>query len=112
MKSHATGHEEHRQRDAEVLDLERERQSVHARHVHVGHEHIERGATTHECECVLRAKQRDYIKHQLDRLVKERASFVRGEEQKRRAAGSKDGFDAEVMKAVKTQAASRAKVSY
>jgi hypothetical protein len=37
---------------------------------------------------------------------------VRGEEQKRRAAGAKDGFDAEVMKAVKTQAAARAKVSY
>jgi von Willebrand factor type A domain len=59
-----------------------------------------------------REKERTAIKSELDRLVKERASFVRGEEQKRRAAGAKNGFDAEVMKAVKTQAAARAKVSY
>jgi hypothetical protein len=59
-----------------------------------------------------REKERDVIKSQLDRLVKERATYVRGEEQKRRAAGGKDGFDAEVMKAVKTQAAARAKISY
>jgi len=59
-----------------------------------------------------RAQERDQLKGQLDRLVKERKSYVRGEEQKQRAAGVKDGFDAEVMKAVKSQAAARAKVSY
>jgi hypothetical protein len=59
-----------------------------------------------------REKERAAIKIQLDRLVKQRATYVRAEEQKRRAAGAKDGFDAEVMKAVKTQAAARAKVSY
>jgi hypothetical protein len=57
-------------------------------------------------------QERGVIKGQLDRLVKERALYVRAEEQKRRAAGEKDGFDIEVMKAVKTQAAARAKVSY
>jgi hypothetical protein len=59
-----------------------------------------------------REKERSAIKSQLDRLVKERAGYVRGEEQKRRATGAKDGFDAEVMKAVKAQAAARTKVSY
>jgi hypothetical protein len=59
-----------------------------------------------------RAEERSALQSQLDRLVKQRATYVRGEEQKRRAAGAKDGFDAEVMKAVKTQAAARAKVSY
>jgi hypothetical protein len=60
----------------------------------------------------VRAAERDKLKARLDVLVKERAAFVRGEEQKRRAAGARDGFDAEVMKAVKTQAAQRAKVAY
>jgi hypothetical protein len=60
----------------------------------------------------VRAAERDKLKARLDVLVKERAAFVRGEEQKRRAAGARDGFDAEVMKAVKTQAAARAKLSY
>jgi hypothetical protein len=59
-----------------------------------------------------REQERGAIKSQLDRLVKERAAFVHAEEQKRRAAGAKDGFDAEVMKAVKTQAAARTKLSY
>jgi hypothetical protein len=59
-----------------------------------------------------RAEERIALQSQLDRLVKQRATYVRGEEQKRRAAGARDGFDAEVMKAVKTQAAARAKVSY
>jgi hypothetical protein len=60
----------------------------------------------------VRAAERDKLKARLDVLVKERAAYVRGEEQKRRAAGARDGFDAEVMKAVKTQAAQRAKVAY
>lgn len=59
-----------------------------------------------------RAQERAAIKMELDRLVKQRAAYVRGEEQKRRATGAKDGFDGEVMKAVKTQAAARAKLSY
>jgi von Willebrand factor type A domain len=59
-----------------------------------------------------RAAQRDKLKARLDVLVKERAAYVRGEEQKRRAAGARDGFDTEVMKTVKAQAADRAKIAY
>jgi hypothetical protein len=59
-----------------------------------------------------RSAQREELKARLDVLVKERAAYVRGEEQKRRAAGARDGFDAEVMKAVKTQAAARARIRY
>lgn len=59
-----------------------------------------------------RAAEREKLKARLDVLVKERGAYVRGEEQKRRAAGARDGFDAEVMKAVKTQAAARANITY
>jgi hypothetical protein len=59
-----------------------------------------------------RAQERDTLNARLDTLVKERAAYVRNEEAKQRAAGARDGFDGEVMKAVKSQAAARAKVSY
>jgi uncharacterized protein YegL len=58
-----------------------------------------------------RGAQRAKIKAQLDQLVKERADYVRGEEGKRRARGEADGFDQEVMKAIKTQA-SKAGIAY
>jgi len=63
-------------------------------------------------ELARRGAEREQLKTRLDTLVKERADYVRTEQQKRKAEGAKDGFDDEVMKAVKTQAAARAKVKY
>lgn len=73
-----------------------------------------RGLSADEQKAALaqRAQQREQLKSKLDTLVKARAAYVRAEEAKQRAAGVQDGFDGEVMKAVKTQAAARAKVSY
>lgn len=61
---------------------------------------------------LLRERARDELKAELDTLVKQRAAYVRNEEQKRKAQGGAEGFDGEVMKAVKTQAAARAKLKY
>jgi hypothetical protein len=52
-----------------------------------------------------RAKEREQIKSKLDKLVSERNAYVKSEEKKRRDRGEKDGFDAEVKRAVKAQAA-------
>lgn len=59
-----------------------------------------------------RGAQREQIKRKLDALVKERSSYVRVEEQKRRKSGERDGFDSEVMRAVKSQASERARIEY
>lgn len=59
-----------------------------------------------------RSSERAKIKSQLDSLVKERSAYVRAEEQKQRASGVRDGFDGEVMRAVKTQAKERAGLVY
>ncbi|HEX6239282.1 MAG TPA: vWA domain-containing protein [Polyangiales bacterium] len=59
-----------------------------------------------------RAQERDKLKSRLDTLVKERAAYVRAEQAKQRAAGVRDGFDGEVMKTVKSQAAARTKLTY
>lgn len=56
-------------------------------------------------ELARRAKARGEIKAKLDKLVSERNAYVKNEEQKRRASGGKDGFDAEVKRAMKSQAA-------
>ncbi len=56
-------------------------------------------------ELTRRAHARSEIKAKLDKLVSERDAYVKSEEEKLRASGKKDGFDAEVKRAVKAQAA-------
>jgi hypothetical protein len=51
-----------------------------------------------------RSAARAALKQRLDQLVKERADYVHEQESARRARGEADGFDAEVMKAIKEQA--------
>lgn len=59
-----------------------------------------------------RSREREQIKHKLDALVKERSTYVRAEEKKQRASGVREGFDSEVMRAVKSQASERASIEY
>jgi hypothetical protein len=56
--------------------------------------------------------ERAKIQARLDNLVRQRGEYVRHEEEKRKAEGAAEGFDGEVMNAVKAQAASAAGVSY
>jgi hypothetical protein len=55
---------------------------------------------------------RTQLQGQLDELVKQRAAYVKDEQQKRKAEGARSGFDGEVMKTVKAQAAERTGAKY
>jgi uncharacterized protein YegL len=73
-----------------------------------------RGLSTEQQQVVLEKKgeQRKQLQSELDKLVRARAEYVQHEEKKRRAEGQAAGFDGEVMKAVKEQAARSVGVSY
>lgn len=55
---------------------------------------------------------RAQLQSQLNELVRQRAAYVQREQEKRKSEGAAAGFDGEVMKTVKAQAAERTGAKY